>query len=561
MAAFLSEQGVSQETVQACELALVEACNNAVGYATSSGRAERIAVDVHCDGSEIELRIEDHTAGFDWPAEVTLPEPQFEHGRGLFLIQSLMDSARYFRGPSANCLVLRKQLTQRRSDTSKVPLLLEHLSQQLRESEQIISDMAEELSFCYESLSAVFRCSAELGRPHTLQDFSQRLLTDLAQITSADWFVLRLLSRDGSKLKVFTASDASLHLAPIRLAAEPALSSLELKAALLRQDVWFDGTMLQDLNDPLSVNGGASSGLIHPFSIGEQLMGTVAIGKFGGCSHLTAVHANVVHTFADFLGIQIANARFQEEQVHACLVSRELEIAKNIQRSLLPKTLPQVPGYGLAGLCESAQQVGGDFYDVLKFDENSLLLIIADVMGKGIPAAMFAAILRSLVRAVPEWVTQPDHLLSRVNRLLFKDLSGVDMFITAQLAFVDTRAKRLAVASAGHCPLLLASESQAKVKSVTPEGLPLGIVPDATFGAHVEALTPNSRLLLYTDGLSEARNADGEFFGHDRLVGWFQNRLQQPHSAEQLKDDLAAELVRFQSAGAIQDDQTFLVMA
>jgi serine phosphatase RsbU (regulator of sigma subunit)/anti-sigma regulatory factor (Ser/Thr protein kinase) len=558
---FLREQALSLDEIQACELALVEACNNAVQYASAAAPDQKIAVEVLCDPTAVQLSVRDHTAGFEWPVEVPLPGPDQESGRGLFLIRALMDEAHYFRGSGSNCLLLQK----RRATTpvpipAGTPATLEQLSHQLRESEQIIGDMAEELSFCYESLSAIFRCSAELGRTHDLKEFSQRLLSDLTQITSADWFVLRLLSRDGSKLNVFTCSDAGFKLQPLPLHGEAALLSLELRAAVGRQDVWFESETLNP-EDPLQTIQSSSTGLVHPFFLGDQLIGVLAIGKSAGRSQFTAVHANVVHTFADFLGIQIANARFQEDQVRARLMSRELEIAKNIQQSLLPKSLPQLPGYALAGFCESAQQVGGDFYDIVKFDDESLLLIVADVMGKGIPAAMFAAILRSLLRAAPEWTNQPAHLLSRVNRLLFRELSGVDMFITAQLVFVDTNQSRLVAASAGHCPMLLGRDAASRVKTLSPEGLPLGILPDTTFGAQVEELSPQTRLLLYTDGLTEARNATGQFFGQDRLVDWFQRSLHEPQSAEDLKGKLANELAGFQGASAIQDDQTFLIMA
>lgn len=557
---FLREQALTADEVQACELALVEACNNAVQYAKAPKPGEKILVEVLCDPAIVQLSVRDHTDGFEWPEEATLPEPQQECGRGLFLIRTLMDDARYFRSSGANCLVLQKLRTGAAFKRAEPHASPEQLRHQLRESEQIISDMAEELSFCYESLSAIFRCSAELGRTHDLKEFSQRLLSDLAQITSADWFVLRLLSRDGTTLSVFTASDSSFHGPALTLLGEAAGRSLELQAALGKQDLWFESETLGS-DDPLHASQSNSTGLVHPFLLGEQLIGVLAIGKSAGRPQFTAVHANVVHTFADFLGIQIANARFQENQVRARLVSRELEIAKNIQQSLLPKTLPELPGYALAGFCESAQQVGGDFYDIVKFDDGSLLLIVADVMGKGIPAAMFAAILRSLLRAVPEWTNQPAHLLSRVNRLLFRELSGVDMFITAQLVFVDTRQSRLIAASAGHCPMLLGHDSELAVKALSPEGLPLGILPETTFGAQVENLTPRTRLLLYTDGLTEARNATGEFFGQDRLVAWFQRNLHERQSAEDLKAKLAAELVQFQGGSPIQDDQTFLIMA
>jgi serine phosphatase RsbU (regulator of sigma subunit) len=124
--------------------------------------------------------------------------------------------------------------------------------------------------------------------------------------------------------------------------------------------------------------------MVHPIYVGETLVGTLTIAK-SAPGAFTAVQANVVHTFSDFLAIQIVNSRFMDELVRNRLVSRELEIAKTIQRSLLPKTIPRVSGYGLAGFCESANQVGGDFYDVIKISDDALLLIIADVMGKGIP--------------------------------------------------------------------------------------------------------------------------------------------------------------------------------
>src|SRR5205085_318285 len=135
------------------------------------------------------------------------------------------------------------------------------------------------------------------------------------------------LSRDGTKLSVFTASDSSVQLPPLLVGTETGAASLELQAALGRQDIWFEGEGFLKPGDPLHAVQGGSTGLIHPFSLGEQLIGTLVIGKAAGRPQLTAVHANVVHTFADFLGIQISNARFQEDQVHARLVSRELEIA------------------------------------------------------------------------------------------------------------------------------------------------------------------------------------------------------------------------------------------
>ena len=135
------------------------------------------------------------------------------------------------------------------------------------------------------------------------------------------------------------------------------------------------------------------------------------------------------------------------------------------------------------------------------------------------------------------------------------------MFITAQLAYVDASQRRLVAASAGHCPLLLAVAGDVAVRGLAPEGMPLGILPDTPFSDETAELPTNSRVLLYTDGLTEARNAQGELFGQERLMEWLRQSTAHPRKAEELKEDLAAELLRFQLNTNLKDDQTFLIMA
>jgi len=240
-------------------------------------------------------------------------------------------------------------------------------------------------------------------------------------------------------------------------------------------------------------------------------------------------------------------------------VARELEIANNIQQSLLPKQLPPLPGFQLAAGCRSAHQVGGDFYDVLKISDNVALLAVADVMGKGVPAAMFAAILRTMLRAAPELMNQPAALLTRVNKLLFEELSGVDMFITAQLACVDVRERKLTIANAGHCPLFLATPHE-PVKTFSPEGIPLGILIDAVFAEETIALPKDASVLIYTDGLTEALNASGARYGQEQLMKWFGQAAARGAGAAQLKVELNETLEQFQSNMVLSDDQTFLIM-
>jgi len=250
----------------------------------------------------------------------------------------------------------------------------------------------------------------------------------------------------------------------------------------------------------------------------------------------------------------------EKEELERHLLAHELQIARQIQQSLLPKTLPLLPGFGLAAFCRSARQVGGDYYEVLPLAKDCLLLVVADVMGKGVPAALFAATLRTLVRTISEMTKHPSELLSRMNRLMFEELSTVDMFIPVQAAVADPRHRRLVVANAGHCPLLI-TDGEGSTKAISPEGVPLGILADASFAEETEPLEPSSCALLYTDGLTEARNAQGEPFGQVRLQNWLGATARQHRTADELKQSFLSELSQFQSLAAPQDDQTFLLLA
>ncbi len=569
VASFLITQGCDENERMTCGLALVEACNNAIRYAPPASLGLPVIIEAITTDQTIEVRVLDHTHGFDWPKHITLPPPDSESGRGLYLIHSLTDRSGYLRGQGENILHFSRQRTS-------APLVIvpattdDEIKVTLAENDRVISQMVEELSSCYESLSAIFRHSVATPEAGKLKLQSARLLNDLLQIVGAEWFLLRLASDDHAELVIFAASDASLELGPLQVVAAAApLNCAEIEAALSRQEVWFDTRTPGGVIDPLARAKPAAQGLIHPFYAGEKLLGTLAVGRSvtqnstfdpQTSSVFTAGQAGVIRTLADFLAIQVVNARHQEEQMQAHAMSRELEIAKNIQRSLVLKQLPQVPGLDIAAHSENARLVGGDFYDALPVGDASLLLVIADVMGKGVPAAMFAAILRTALRAAPDVLQQPAELLRRANRLLFDELSVVDMFITAQLVLVNPRERTLTIASAGHCPLLVSTNQSPGFAAISPEGMPLGIQAEGIFQEETISLGESFRLLLYTDGLSEALNTDGKRYGQENVECWFAATAVQCRTAEEVKTALADEMKRFRGTRPLNDDQTFLTV-
>ncbi len=575
--AFLAEQGLDESEQFNCELCLAEACNNAVQYAGEAGARHGITAEAICFPASVELRVMDHTPGFDLRDRPASINPEGENGRGLFIVQSIMDEVRYYRGTGSNTLVMLKTRTHQQHHPAEeaATASLEEARRQLESCQQTISGMARELCFRSESLSAIFRCCAELGRTSDLEGFGNRLLNDLLHLAAADWFVLRLLPAGDSQLEVFATSAPEMRGDPLPFgsarsasptppeatgiraisAPEPA----ELTAARTRREVEFDARGANAENEPLRVAGPEATALIHPLLFGDKLLGTLAIGRHHAGAPFSALQAEMIRTFAEFMAVQVVNARHHEEQVHARLVAHELEIAHRIQRALLPRTLPQLAGFRLAANWESARQVGGDFYDAFPLGDHSLLLVVADVMGKGVPAAIFATITRSLVRAMAVRSHHPAKLLKRLNELLYAELSSVGMFITAQLVFIDLKRRQLVAASAGHCPVIMHSGETVRTLSVT--GTPLGILPNATYRQQTATLGQPGGLLLYTDGLTESTNAAGELFGNERLADWMRARVPLPGTAEAMRDELAAELTRFRGGAPLRDDQAFLLLA
>ena len=561
--AFLREHRFTEEEIMACELALAEGCNNAVRYVDEEGRQQRIQVQAVCTEARVMFWVHDHTPGFEWPKKIELPDGDAENGRGLYLMTSLMEEVHYYRGSHENILHLSKaRLAPVPESPAGEEESRDEMKRRLAESDQIITDMAEELSFCYESLAAIFRHSADQGHGGTKAEFARRLLNDLIQIIAADWYVLRLLPNHGNSLNFLVASESLFSEQPIMLPGpDETVRSVEVEATITRQNVWFDQHRALRPGDPLGQIKPGANGVVHPIFFGERLMGTLVLGRNLTRAPFTAGQLNVVGTFSDFLAIQFVNAEIQEGLINSRLNERELEIARTIQQSLILREIPSVLGMKLSGHCESARQVGGDFFDVMECGEGRLLLVIADVMGKGIPAAMFAAILRSLFRALPRSRLGPSELLEQANVLLFQELSAVDMFITVQLVQVDGVTRKVQVANAGHCPALLYQPGNGGLVKLSPDGMPLGIIPDLKFATEEVQLKEGSRMLIYTDGLAETRDSCGEFFGYERLARWLKSAGQSGADVGRMKDELVMEMARFQRGDVLQDDQTFLILA
>jgi phosphoserine phosphatase RsbU/P len=242
----------------------------------------------------------------------------------------------------------------------------------------------------------------------------------------------------------------------------------------------------------------------------------------------------------------------REQQAHQ---ERELQEARRIQQKLLPAVLPQVCGWSVAASWQPASGVGGDCYDALAFSDSRLGVSIADVVGKGIPAALLMSNLQAAVRAFATDLVGPADLCDQVNRILCGHIAE-GRFISFFYCVVDRSNRLLTYSNAGHYPPIVL-RANGSVERLADGGPVLGVFADATYQEASVSLDQGDRVILFTDGITEARNAADEEFGEERLIeAALPNRGATPAALEQR----LAEQVRLFTGGNYQDDATLIVM-
>lgn len=554
---FFAEVGLEPAEMEAWELAITEGANNAIKYCRPEALHVDIRLDLLAEPHWIEVRIADHTPGFDWPLQAELPSPDSESGRGVFLIQNLTDDARYLRGRGENCLVLRRK----RIKPLETPLVPRStVTRELRDTGHTLELMTEELASSYESLSAIFRFTADLQSGANAGKFIHRWLAELLTITACDWFALRLLDPATNHLRVLARSDAEWNSEAILLEGGTDLGAcIEASAMLRRTDVWFDLHTPLGPDDPLNPLARDGCGFAHPIFVSDTPVGVLSMGRHDAHRPFEAGDVNVIQTFGDFLGLQIRSTHLHEEQLRARLQARDLDIAANLQKALLPERLPSLAHVSLSAYYRRAREIGGDYYEAFQVDEGNLLLVVADVMGKGLPAALFAFMFRSLVRAGRHLATQPAEFLAWLNQNLVQELERAEMFITAQIAFLDCEQDEMRVASAGHLPMLMAS-ADGLITEIRAGGPPLGIIAGATF-PHTSHSCSGGRALMLTDGLIEARNLNGDLLGMEAIKAELAAAARSGESSEATQQRFVRLLHAFEQGAPPADDTAFIVIA
>lgn len=264
-------------------------------------------------------------------------------------------------------------------------------------------------------------------------------------------------------------------------------------------------------------------------------------------------------TIAEPAAANLENALLHQEMLARTRIQTEMDLARQVQMRLLPQRTPAIPGLELAAQSRPASHVGGDFYDFITNGEQILTLTLGDVSGKGMPAALLMAMLRTVLRGKAQEMNSPApaQLLGNTNEYLYTDFSEVDMFATLFIGQYDCRGHQLYYANDGHAPVIY-RPVQGPARLLAADAPPLGLLPINLAEQYTLAFQPGDLLIITSDGFSEAENKHGEMFGYERLLQLVDQLA--TVEATGLIQGIFTTIDHFTGGQSQSDDQTLLVL-
>jgi phosphoserine phosphatase RsbU/P len=310
-------------------------------------------------------------------------------------------------------------------------------------------------------------------------------------------------------------------------------------------------------NEPRYVNARrhTRSEMVAPIISNEEV-----IGVFDLESDELNAYSNddleVLMLLASQVAIIIEKVMLHENLIEKQRLQTQLEIARQVQLQLLPPRDPKLEGFDISAYNFPTEEVSGDYYDWVRTYEDQIGIVIADVSGKGVPAALLMAFLRASLRAASHIGYAPHISMSKVNYLLWESIER-NQFVTAFYGILDATNRTLAYSNAGHNPPLL-MDTDGKTRFEERGGVPLGMFRDSRYYEYYATIDPGAIIVLYTDGVTEANNPAGEEYGRDRLVEAV--RRCRERTAREMIDFLHHELMEWTDGHGSHDDVTFFIV-
>ncbi len=508
--------------------AFAEGATNAIVHADEIRKTGAIKCLLSLKSNTVVIKIVDHGRGFNLDrAKIPRFDKLETSGRGLFMIRQLVDGLSYHRFKNCNVLIMKREIVGADPESRALDLLYEISNAVLDASDvksvyNIILDKALEVFHVERASILVF------------DPLIQRLKVQASRgITPALREAIQIKPGEGIAGYVFR------HAKPC-----------------LIQDMRKNKAGWDEKKQYKSHSFISAPMILSPMRSGQEPIGVINMTDRWDGRPFTRRDLKLLTTIANQASAFLYILRLLSQTREAELIKQELAIAHEIQKSYLPRSAFKKKGLDLAGWCQTAQSVGGDYFDFIDKDDHNFYAVIADVSGHNVAAALTMANFRSHLRTLLLREEDPGRILTSLNRILFEDLSRSDQFISMVLIRLTDGGKKGTLANAGHrYPLVIRSN---QIRMIEDGGTVLGAYPEEKFESISFPLDKEDVLFCYTDGLTEMMNEKGHRFGMERLEGWLKKNSGE--GAQKMLDDLKKELQHFTKEAPLSDDATVVAI-
>ncbi len=483
----LREAGAPDSDIEPWRLICTEALTNAIRHGCAGLATARVRVEWSIGIKQVSLVIEDPGQGppADLRESPSLPDDELaSSGRGLFIIANLSDRHTHWVSSQGY-----RQVITRKAEAWVSPCEVEPMMPLEMDS------LLDELSNLYESLAAFHRMGAVLNSAEGTDALVREGLRSLELILPPRNGLLKLCLSEHVRPEIVG------ELAGVEAVVLPGDTPVLARQVLADGESFFWDSKESVMDD--SMLRGFHSGCCFPVVAAGKTLGCVIIADREAGEKRRAEEWTNLRAFSDLLGIALANCNLRVTRSQQERAIRELELAAEIQRNLLPILAPPISRHWEIILRhKSAHEVAGDYVEACRDSNGNLVMAIIDVMGKGVSAAMMATLFRNGLHTNLSRSQSLEELIVSINDVLSLQFAEVTMFITCAIVRIDRENTRAEIVNAGHAPVILMNEGRI-YRQVNPSGPPLGLFPNAEYAVETELLADFDRLLLVTDGLFE----------------------------------------------------------
>jgi len=429
------------------------------------------------------------------------------------------------------------------------------------EAESQLEGFTQEIVERYEEINLLYDLNSELGALFDESEIARRAMDTIVQIIDVKTAAILLADPEGG-LFTCAATGGTAPTVDHSFVGSGERGLLGLMAGQ-RRSILANST--GELPDNIAeeekvfpTSGILATPLLHsPGADNEILIGVAILcGKANGT--FTSGDEKLMGAISSQAATSIYNARMVAELKKSSLFQRDMELAEQIQLTMLPAESPELPGAEIAGRCDTAVNVGGDYFDYIPTDDGGVSILLGDVTGHSLGAALMMMAARATLRSIASETGGPAEVVRRSNALLYDDLDRSDLMISLVVGHYIPEKKRLLYANAGHNPPFRIRAARGEVETLASSGIILGVLPDADYDVNVLDLEPGDLVFFYTDGVTEARGEGRGQFGEERLCAVL--RENRHLSAREIIEVVANSVQVWIGKGKPTDDATSVVL-